>query len=77
MLEGQYDTLFGTANLGYVSLIAVEELMEMLGMALFLYALGTYFASTVGDLRISFTDPSVTDPHVGSPRIALNKANPD
>lgn len=62
MLEGQYDTLFGTAGLGYVSLVAIEELMEMLGMTLFFYALAAYFASTVGELRVCLrTTPSLVN----------------
>lgn len=53
-LEGQYDTLYGTDSIGMDLLIAIEEFMEMAGVAVFLYALLSYLSISAGFQKITF-----------------------
>ena len=55
-LEGHYDLLYGMHNL-YSSLLCVlEEVMEMGGVGLFIYALLLYIAWGAGEMRFAVTD---------------------
>ena len=53
MFEGKYESVFGTKNLIYDIYCAVEETMEMFGVALFIYALLDYISSTSESITIT------------------------
>ncbi|GAA4051024.1 hypothetical protein GCM10022409_42230 [Hymenobacter glaciei] len=54
-IEGHYDLLYGMHNLYSSLLCALEEVMEMSGVALFIFALLTYIAREQGEIRFSVT----------------------
>jgi len=56
MLGARHAESHGTANLVYSVLQTGEELMEIVGIALFLYALLRYASRQFHYLRISFND---------------------
>lgn len=55
-IEGHYDLLYGMHNLYSSLLCALEEVMEMSGVVLFIYALLTYVAQEHGEIKLSVTD---------------------
>ncbi len=72
MIEGWHDSLYGKFNLTgrYQLLILAEELSEMLGVAVFAYALAVYYRDQVGSLLISFSSdrpPQALRVHAPSP----------
>lgn len=54
MVEGYYDTQYGTQNMGYALIVMVEELLEMLGILVFLYALMSHLRLYAGGLEVRF-----------------------
>lgn len=53
MFEGRYESVSGTKNLIYDIYCAVEESMEMFGVALFIFALLDYISSTSKSITIT------------------------
>lgn len=54
MVEGYYDTLYGTNNMSFALIVMIEEVLEMLGILVFLYALMSYLRLYVGGLEVRF-----------------------
>jgi len=52
VFEGKWEAVHGTDNFTYDLYVAVEEFLEMLGVAVFIYALLRYIADTAGTLTI-------------------------
>ena len=52
-IEGYYDVTYGHGGWGYVVLSTMEEVAEMLGISLFVFALMDYMALHVPEVRIS------------------------
>jgi hypothetical protein len=48
MINGYYASLYGEQNIGYALLTTLEESCEMLGIAIFIYALLSYMSSSIG-----------------------------
>jgi hypothetical protein len=55
---GIYDEAFGRHNLVYTAISTVEEVLEMSGILVFIYALTAYIGSEFRDLRLSITAPN-------------------
>jgi hypothetical protein len=53
MLGGRYASLHGDQNLGYALFVALEEGLEMTGIAVFLYALSSYMAANGIEVRFA------------------------
>jgi len=60
MLGGALADWYGLLSLRYLAAMAVEEVLEMVGVALFLYALLGYLRDHVGCLKVRVTDHSPT-----------------
>lgn len=56
MLGGRHYSLYGRDDLGYAVLYTCEDLLEMLGVAIFIYALLLYIADELKCLTISVTE---------------------
>jgi hypothetical protein len=54
MVGAWYDSQHGMFSMTYSVLVACEEFLEMLGIVVFIYALLSYLASSVGNLHITF-----------------------
>ncbi len=54
MMGAHWDSLYGQANLGYAMIVAVEEMLEMAGIVVFLYALCSYIEQDMKEIRLSF-----------------------
>lgn len=54
MLDGAYASAYGTQNLFYALLTCTEEICEMGGMVLFIYALTDHLRSEFGTFRVGF-----------------------
>ena len=55
LLGGKHAYLYGTNNILYSVLATIEETLEMLGIAIFIYTLLTYIASELGFIKITIT----------------------
>lgn len=53
MLGGWRAEAYGSDDLIYLAMVTAEELLEMVGIAIFIYALLSYIAEHLGDLRIT------------------------
>jgi hypothetical protein len=53
MIDGYYASLYGVKNYIYVVLITVEEFLEMLGIAVFIYALLSYISTHMKGFALS------------------------
>ena len=63
MLEARYHYVSHTwTDLSYALLVGVEEPLEMIGIALFIYGISTYLARSGGTLSIRFVEDSAR-PH--------------
>ena len=51
-LGGWYSGLFGSGNVTFITLLTIEETLEMAGASLFLYALLEYIEEHFGEIRI-------------------------
>jgi hypothetical protein len=51
-LDGWYSGLYGSGNVTFVTLLTIEETLEMVGASLFLYALLTTVEEQFGEIRI-------------------------
>ena len=56
IIEAHYSVLHGVHNLHYALLYTLEEVMEMSGVVLFIYALLTYIAQKHGEIKLSVTN---------------------
>lgn len=74
ILGGQQDEIYGTYNLVYALLYTVEELLEMLGIALFIYALLLYISDFTNFESISIK-LSEEDKTTSSGRARISKAS--
>ncbi|MCH6258321.1 hypothetical protein MLD52_17295 [Puniceicoccaceae bacterium K14] len=54
LIAGKYDEQFGEETLMYSFLYTCEELLEMFGVALFIYALLVYIVDHVEQMTIEF-----------------------
>jgi hypothetical protein len=54
-IGGNYVYLYGPGNLTYSMLVGVEEGLEMIGVASFIYSLLSYLASDLNEIRILVT----------------------
>ncbi|MCX6243681.1 MAG: hypothetical protein NTU98_03155 [Bacteroidetes bacterium] len=61
MFQGKYEEIHGTQKLVYSVTVAIEEFMEMFGVALFIYALLGYISLTPDNLTLTVTDKSIRD----------------
>ena len=53
LIGGWYADKHGTGNITYALITTCEELLEMLGIALFIYTLLKYIVDTFGSLSLS------------------------
>ncbi len=60
MLEGRYVEMYGRTPFFYLFLITLEEILEMVGLVVFIYALGSYINSELGVLQIRTGPPQVS-----------------
>jgi hypothetical protein len=51
-LGGWYSGLFGSRNVTFITLLTIEETLEMVGASLFLYALLVFIEEQFGEIRI-------------------------
>ena len=56
IIQGHYSVLHGEHNLYYALLYTLEEVMEMSGVVLFIYALMTYISQKHGEIKLSVTN---------------------
>ncbi len=52
LIGGIHDELYGRHNVIYVIYSTIEEVLEMVGIVVFIYALMTYISSEFNDLKI-------------------------
>ncbi|MBC8554270.1 MAG: hypothetical protein H8D23_32070 [Candidatus Brocadiales bacterium] len=52
-IEGKFSELYGYNNVAYVVLYTIEEIFEMAGIVVFIYALTSYIGSEFKGLRLS------------------------
>lgn len=55
MVSGWYSQIHGSRNVGYVALQSVEEILEMVGILIFIFALAEYIDQRLGMLRIGIS----------------------
>jgi hypothetical protein len=55
LVSGYYAGKFGTDNLGFNLMAAGEEIMEMSGLILFMWALLTYISEQYGEIQLAFS----------------------
>ncbi len=55
-LGGWYTTLYGQQNMTYALLTTLEELLEMLGVVVFIYALMSYMGTHLKEVRVRVGD---------------------
>jgi hypothetical protein len=60
LVEGPIDQRFGDQSVPAQAAIAVEETLEMLGIVVFLFALLSYIAEHVGEIRLRVRDESAS-----------------
>lgn len=53
MLSARHDSLYGINSITYKAYYTCEEFLEMLGIAIFIYALLRYLTSNCQSIRIS------------------------
>lgn len=58
MLEGRYEAVHGTDNLTYDLYVAVEEFLEMFGVAVFIYALLRHISNTSREITLHVEGPN-------------------
>ena len=58
MLEGKFEAVHGAENFTYDLYVALEEGMEMTGIAVFIFALLRYISGTSREITISVSDPN-------------------
>lgn len=56
LVSGAYDVYHGKENMTYAMLASVEEILEMLGVVVFIYALLSYLQSELKDLPVRLDD---------------------
>ena len=61
MLSGQHIQSFGADNLGYGIYYTFEELLEMLGIIIFIYALLSYITTQFNTISITIVNPNNED----------------
>ena len=54
LVSGYYAGKFGTDNLGFNMLASVEEVLEMLGLILFIHSLLAYIAGHYAKIQLNF-----------------------
>ncbi len=57
VLGGWYSGLFGSRNVTFITLLTIEETLEMVGASLFLYALLVFIEEQFGEIRIRLASP--------------------
>lgn len=57
LLGGRHNALYGTNNLIYAIYYTIEEFLEMLGIAIFIYTLLTYIGNQFKSLTITVHEP--------------------
>ena len=62
MLAGRYASLYGELHMGHALLVTAEEACELLGVALFVYALLDYLGAHGGALRVRFGPQAEGEP---------------
>ena len=60
MLEGRYVEMYGRTPFFHLFLITLEEILEMVGLVVFIYGLGSYINSELGVLQIRTGPPQVS-----------------
>ena len=66
-LEGWYSGLYGPKNPTFVALVTAEETLEMVGAALFLYAVLSHAEATLGEIRFGFSPDFAASAHAPTP----------
>jgi hypothetical protein len=51
-IEGKFSELYGYNNVAYIALCTIEEILEMAGIVVFIYALTSYIDSELKGLRL-------------------------
>ena len=59
LVGGRHAYLYGTQNMGYEMIVTFEEFLEMMGIVVFIYALMSYMAEHLNEIRVFI----VTYPH--------------
>ena len=54
LVSGRHADLYGTENMMYVTLVTIEEFLEMMGVLVFIYTLMSYMASHVNVIGLFF-----------------------
>ncbi len=52
LIEGKYKDFYGKQDMTYVTMMTIEELLEMIGTIVFIHILMLYISSYVKDVRI-------------------------
>lgn len=60
MFEGRYVEMYGETPFFYLFFVTLEETLEMAGLVVFIYALGSYINSELGILQIRTGPPQVS-----------------
>jgi hypothetical protein len=68
VLDGWYSGLYGSKNVTFVTLLTVEETLEMIGASLFLFTLLAFAEEQFGEIRIHLKPHSSVDSQVSGSR---------
>jgi hypothetical protein len=52
LVGGKYVSLYGAQNLGFAMITTVEEVGEMLGIVIFIYALMSYISAYMKEITV-------------------------
>jgi hypothetical protein len=58
LVAGELFTQFGNKNVTFALFVAVEEALEMFGIAIFIYGLLGHLQSSFGSVRLNFSSPT-------------------
>lgn len=59
MIQGRHADLYGMRNMTYAVLTTIEELCEMLGVVVFIYALMSYLSSHMREVQVRIGDDAL------------------
>jgi heme exporter protein D len=73
MVNGHYDELYGHHNLTYQLMTAFEEFLEMVGIAVFVYALTSYMVNTVREVTLCIEE---VEPVTKQATVTITRSEP-
>lgn len=72
LIEGHFDTVYGYNSVYKIVLYTTEEVMEMGGVILFIYALLLYIATTTGRVQLNVSRAAQTEPGEKLSRVSVS-----